>query len=859
MFLCLLMLVHARIAAPQFALAAGAISENALQADQLVYSNTLGSSAIAYGAGTTIADDIAITGASGCQLARFEFDVSGNTDGKGIGPFAVDFELFDDCPGVGGQPIANTFGHISFPNGGAYTVSFPIPSSVTIALPRTVWLAVTFDRDHAGWVGGAPALIGYSDDWFSYPFVGCEFSFGGYPSAPHGSMNARLYVRAGCPAAHAGYHVGTPRRGPFNPGDQVRMADDIELDGTCQMVGYEVTVRGSSLYDLDLRMPGAGGLPGPVITGTSRSVQHFGSFIRRIRQDFSPAIPLPQTVWFTTLASSTIGRTLIAGPPVRIGASDPGYAVLNGLTWESRQFPDNLAGGALEVTILCAGTAALGACCDMQFPDDDGQAVCREVARANCPYPAPGSDLLPTWREGDSCASDPFTPPCGTAACCRADGTCTNSTQDYCAPRGVSWTQGVYCGSPQIACEAMCVLSDELCTLPHTTRGCIDPFCCAEVCALPGQGFCCNVAWDAGCVSQAAITCGLPPANDECFGTGNGEGARLVNASSTTAADTMNASHNERDPEFCCHSDAAQKRGLGTVWFRFIATSTTARVQTCTSSAPASDSLVQVFEAADSSSPELACATLRSLGCSDDVATCSSGGRNSRLCLRNLTVGRTYYVMVAAKNEETRGLYNLSISTSCNDAALPNCVCPGGPVQWLEPPFGAVDARRPHKRADAAALEGISSFKVRAPLGSDKKECWSLCETAITASPNEVLAASYAGDGTYVIMLKRPITPGAVTTLAMNGDPATRGVFYSHPANINADSASAPTDLLDLIDALNGVRFLPWGLLSGDVDHSGLLAPSDILETIDLLNGTGAFAAWNGVARPDPSPCISAP
>jgi|CXWL01.1.fsa_nt_gi hypothetical protein len=859
MLLRLLWLFHVMIAVPPVALAADDHSENLLQADQLVYSNTLGYSAVAYGAGTTIADDITITGADGCQLARYEFDVSGNTDGEGAGPFAIDFELFDDCPTVGGLPIAGTQGHFNFPNEGKYAVAFPIPGNVHIVIPRTVWLAVTFDRDHAGWVGGAPALVGYSDDWFYHSAVGCGFYFGGYPGAPHSSMNARLHVRDSCPQVHPAYHAKTPRRGPFNPGEGLRMADDIALDGPCRMVAYEVTVRGTALYEMDLRLPGMGGFPAQVITDTTRSVQHFGSFIRTLRQDFNPPIPLPQDVWFTIAASSTVGRTSVVGLPARIGSSHSGYAVFNGATWELRQFPENLFQGALELTILCEGPAIMGACCDMQHLDSDGEAMCREVTRANCPYPAPGSEFLPTWREGDSCAPDPFNPPCGTAACCRADGTCMNYTQNYCAPRGVSWTRGVYCGSPEIACESVCLLSEEPCSLPHTTPGCINPFCCAEVCSMSGQAFCCQVAWDAGCASQAALTCGLPPANNECYPAGNGQGARLVTSNSNTDADTINATETESDPGFCCHTSGAGKRGVGTVWFRFVATSTTARVRTCQSSAPASDSLLQVFEAGDASTPETACATLRSIGCSDDVASCSSGGRNSQLCLRNLTVGRTYYVMLAAKNDESRGLYKLSISTSCSDAAQPKCDCPSGLVQWLDPPSGVVDARRPHPRTDAAAREGISSFVVQAPLGSDKKDCWILCETAFTESPNEVLAASYLEPGKYSIELKRPITPDAATTLTLNGDAATRGVFHSHPANVNADTASGPTDLLDLIDTLNGVRFLPWGLLSGDVDRSGLLAPADILETIDLLNGTDEFTDWNGVARPDPSPCIIPP
>lgn len=824
-------------------------------ADQLVYSNTLSVMTYAPGAGTTIADDIIMTGTGGCQLSRFEFDVDGNSDGQGNGPFAVDFQLFDNCPSSTGQPIAGTAGHIEFGAPGRYTATFAVPANQTILIPRTVWLAVTFNRDHAGWVGGAPALLGYSDDWMYTPFLGCGFSFGGYPSAPHASMNARLYVRGACSPTHAAYHSRTPRLGSFNPGDGLRMADDISLDGTCQMTAYEFAVRGSAVYDVDLRLPATGGLPGLPIAGTSRSIQHFGGFVETLHQDFNPPIALPQNFWLTIAASSTNGRTMVAGRPARIGSTKSGYALLNGSAWQETQFPPDFGDGALEVTILCEGPPAMGACCDMQFLDGEGEAVCREVARANCPYPAPGMELKPAWREGASCSPDPFNPPCGAAACCRADATCTNSTKNFCDPRGTSWTRGSYCGDPGISCPRYCVVSEDSCSIPHNTPGCIDPFCCQKVCSTFNQAFCCTSFWDPGCTAQASALCGLPPSNDECFATDNGNGARLLASGTTADADTLNATNNATDPGFCCNGNGSARAGFGTVWFRFVAASSTMRIRTCNSSAPATDSLLEVFEASDASSPEAACGTLHSLGCNDDAAGCSSSGHNSVLCVRNLTVGKTYYVMLAAKSEESRGVYKVSLNSSCTDPAAPVCGCPSGPVHWIDPPTGVADARRPHARGNASALEGILNFIVEAPIGSDRKECWNLCETAITASPNAVASANYVSPGIYTIALQRPITPGAVTTLSLSGDPATRGVFYSLPGNANGDSASTPADLLDLIDALNGIRFLPWDLYSSDINHSGVLTPADILETIDLLNGADGFASWNGAPLPDPSPC----
>lgn len=823
--------------------------------DVIAYSNTVGQSATAYGAGVTISDDMSTIFDNGCALSRIEFEVDGNTDGNGQGPFAVDYELFEGCPDGGGAPIEGTRGRVHFPNNARYKATFSVPPNSTIAIPRTVWLALTFDREHAGWVGGAPPLVGASDDWFSYPLFGCAFSFGGYPAAPHGSMNAKLFVRPECEDVHAGYHVKAPRRGPYNPGANIRMADDVTLDGICNLVGYEVTVRGTALFDMDLRAVGPGGLPGFVIGGTSGTIQNFGNFVRTLRIDLSSPVALPQRLWVTVAADSSVGRTLISGLPARIGQSEPGYAILTGNSWHAETFPIELANGAFEVTILCDGPAELGACCDMQFPDEAGLAVCRDVSRANCPYPAVGSPLLPAWKADSTCSADPFNPPCGAFACCLADGTCQNLTESQCAPRGVSWTLGRYCGAPEVDCDPMCIMSEEPCTSAHSSPGCINPHCCEAVCDSSGQSFCCNVEWDRSCVRQAAEICGLRSPNDECFSPATGEGARLLTTTSTADADVLNATESPSDPGFCCHLDEPGRAGVGTIWYRFNATATTMRLRTCQSNAPASDSLIQVFEPLDSSTPQAACTSLRSLGCNDDANSCSSGGRNSILCLRNLTVGRTYYVILAAKNDEARGVYTLALSNGCADPVPPVCACPSGPVVWIDPPNGAVDARRPFPGTDSSALEGLQSFLVQAPLGTAHADCWQLCETSAPAAPNAVEQVTSLGDGLLRIDLQRPIPHGAATTLTMKGSPTSMGVFYSHPANITADSAASPGDLLDLIDALNGIRFLPFGNLSGDMDRSGVIAPADILEAIDLLNGAGEFAVWNGTPLPDPTPC----
>ena len=71
------------------------------------------------------------------------------------------------------------------------------------------------------------------------------------------------------------------------------------------------------------------------------------------------------------------------------------------------------------------------------------------------------------------------------------------------------------------------------------------------------------------------------------------------------------------------------------------------------------------------------------------------------------------------------------------------------------------------------------------------------------------------------------------------------------PADVSGDRTSAPVDILDLIDHLNGVRVPALGIWQCDIDRSNLCAPADILSEIDLLNGAGAFDPWLGRTLPE--------
>ncbi len=113
--------------------------------------------------------------------------------------------------------------------------------------------------------------------------------------------------------------------------------------------------------------------------------------------------------------------------------------------------------------------------------------------------------------------------------------------------------------------------------------------------------------------------------------------------------------------------------------------------------APADDSLLQVFAVADPDrglcddgltvcsvsaqdcyagsdcifDERWACANLMPIACSDDAGpSCVCGPvqkeHNSKLCIPNLNPGELYYVMIAAKSDEHRGIWRLRIVSPCS-------------------------------------------------------------------------------------------------------------------------------------------------------------------------------------------------
>lgn len=499
------------------------------------------------------------------------------------------------------------------------------------------------------------------------------------------------------------------------------------------------------------------------------------------------------------------------------------------------------------------------------------------------------------------------------------DQVCENLSKNQCEakepldkPR--SWQLGNYCGLGEQFCDfppVECGTTSDGCYVSHYEPGCCDEECCDKVCnyrdpyypscpywgpCFPHGDYCCEVTWDYRCVDLASYLCGpLPPQNDTCApkpeesdcGLPARIGAIVIPVPGSRSTSNSIATTDKSEPGFCCNSgpevctggfddgdeciasqdcDSGLCRlpvpspgwpGIGTIWFKFTLPVgvTTAGIHTCNSNSPALDSILQVFSAGDHSSPATECDSLVPIACNDDAPNCSSTGRNSRLCLKGLTPGETYYIMVAAKTSNRRGLYTVSISTTCTGVMETCAPCPEGEVTFVDPPDGVVDARIPHKPNGPHAPHGIRSFTTLAPPAAPAK-CWFICESE-PASSVQIAAIIEQPPGTYRIELNKAISTAGTAFLSyrdVHGHKTT-GRFFAHPANVNGDGRANAGDVLALIDHLNGVKLLPWGRYSGDIDRSGAVSPADILALVDLLNGTNGFAAWYGTALPDAEGC----
>ncbi len=152
-----------------------------------------------------------------------------------------------------------------------------------------------------------------------------------------------------------------------------------------------------------------------------------------------------------------------------------------------------------------------------------------------------------------------------------------------------------------------------------------------------------------------SLTCsaGVPP-GDLC------SGAITTTCGSTAVFNNALFTTDPLDPAFSCKF-GGPGQGVGTAWFKFVATATSAKLDTNLSTAP--DTLLAVYSGT--------CGAFTELGCSEDEGT----GLLSELCVSGLTIGNTYYVQVASFSALDTGSISLRIQCPCpappaNDTCL---------------------------------------------------------------------------------------------------------------------------------------------------------------------------------------------
>jgi hypothetical protein len=200
----------------------------------------------------------------------------------------------------------------------------------------------------------------------------------------------------------------------------------------------------------------------------------------------------------------------------------------------------------------------------------------------------------------------------------------------------------------------------------------------------------------------------------------------------------------------------------------------------------------------------------------------------------------------------------VGVNSTCIPDPCDALQCPAGTVVSAVPPHGTVDARQPHEPDQPLNPQGIGSATepIRITLGvSGAEDCFELCETATDGvGGNGIVSAVDGGGGVYEIVLQRPITAGAATTIRYIRDNSFVR-YLSHPANVNGDAAANLNDVTALVAVLGGGSAPVHGNHSVDLDHSGMPTAADLVRLGDLLNGGGSFAVGMGTALPGNGSC----
>ncbi len=466
--------------------------------ERLIYSNTLGINTVNFPSNGPVSDDIATTAPNDCALKRYRFKVLGKVLPTGLsGAYTVTYGLYTQCPLASGSTnamrdlvrIPGTEGVLTFPDDAPRLIEHVVSAQTPVALPTNFYLSLRFNRANCGTVLGAPATIGYSGDIFDFPGFPCNGWFGGFPQQPHASFWAEFFGGDTCPEAYVAYKANRQSGGAAYIGANTQGVDDVRLMvNNCQMIGYEVTVKGTGYYTFDLRRT----CDGQVIPGTERIFLLYASMpqLQAPRFNFDPPISLNSAdVFLGFSVTSNSAGSIIAGIKPNIGESDNDYFTQSPATGCSPVPPTQGVYGAINLAITCAGTQPTGACCD-HFSGTCAE----EVGGTSC------SETYQVWSEGAACTDIICESIKG--ACCDTNGAdqgCTdNVTLTTCTGPDKVWTENGQCADQECHCIADC-----------TGKNCGEDGCGGQCPAIPCHDS--NVCTDDSC----------NPANGQCVFTNN--------------------------------------------------------------------------------------------------------------------------------------------------------------------------------------------------------------------------------------------------------------------------------------------------------------------------------------------------
>lgn len=642
-------------------------------------------------------------------------------------------------------------------------------------------------------------------------------------------------------------------------------------------------------------------IPGALIPGTAHDFNGVTADTTRqilLAGPFSGVV-LPNKVWMVVRSTTTNAGPVFAGL-ADVGFSVDGFAIFGDHdtnpgtpnTWAPRfQFPPNgydptncpgpncVPAGSFRARMWCEGEVPTGACCN------DVGGACTEGVR---PDACEGR-----WVEAATCDLAGFDPPCGASACCFPNPLnpnsilCQDRTRASCQAVNGESSPGRFCVDVPVCPIAACVNKGGNCFSTHATGGCENAFCCDKVCAVDPS--CCSTDWDSACVTRALALCSSDNCPDALPIGGSGPFSF-----DNTAATTDGPEH------AACGVGNTQNQVSKDVWYCWTASCTEdVYVRTCGQTTV--DTRLAVYEGCGCPVSDT-----NLLDCNDDA--CQANGVQSVAVFR-AAAGRKYLVRLGNYPGELPGTGTLSIScgppsqvtcpatgdccaanggtagcsddsccervcgcdpfccevewdAGCSTTGLPGSGCgaavlcpaicgdcPTGTVTFDAPPAMTVDARKPHTAASATPILGIDQLRVLAPPGVDNIHCWRFCETVPGSTPNGIVSVTDNGDGSSTVHLAHVTTPGSFSKVTYSGTNVT-ATLIAHPGNVDGDGSTNLSDVLFLMDALNGFVTLPAGLYSGDIDRSGLVTGADLLDEVGLLIGEGAFPIWNNTARP---------